>query len=49
MKESTLLKAHLNIFDDLLMKMNAVDLKIEEEQKAMILLCFTRTLYGYFE
>ena len=38
-KEGTSLKAHLNVFDDLLMKMKAVDLKIEEEQKAMILLC----------
>ena len=39
MKEGTSLKAHLNVFDDLLMKMKAVDLKIEEEKKAMILLC----------
>ena len=29
MKEGTSLKAHLNVFDDLLMKMKAVDLKIE--------------------
>ena len=48
MKEGTSLKAHLNIFDDLLMKMKAVDLKIEEEKKAMILLCSLPDRYAGF-
>ena len=48
MKEGNSLKAHLNAFDDLLMKMKAVDLKIEEEQKAMILLCSLPDRYTGF-
>ena len=48
MKEGTSLKAHLNTFDDFLMKMKAVDLKIEEEQKAMILLCSLLDCYTGF-
>lgn len=37
-KEDTLLKVHLNIFGDLLMKMKVVDMMTEEKQKVMILL-----------
>lgn len=48
MKESTLLKAHLSIFDDLLMKMKVIDLKIEEERNAMILLCSFSDRYTDF-
>jgi len=48
MKEGTLLRAHLNTFDGLLMKMKVIDLKIEEEQNAMILLCSLPERYTSF-
>ena len=48
MKEGSSLKAHLAAFDDLLMKMKAVDLKVDEEQKAMILLCSLPERYTGF-
>lgn len=39
MWEVMLLKAHLNLFDDLMMKMKAVELNMDEEQKTMVVLC----------
>jgi len=39
MREGTLVKAHLSFFDDLVIKMKSIDLKVDEEQTSLILLC----------
>lgn len=48
MKEGSSIKTHLSVFDDLLMKMKSVELKVDEEQKAMILLCSLPERYTGF-
>ena len=42
------MKAHLSFFDDLVMKMKTVDLKVDEEQISMILLCSLPQQYTAF-
>lgn len=48
MKEGTPIKSHLNVLDDLIMKMKSVDLKIDEEQMVMFLLCSLPERYTSF-
>ena len=48
MRDGTSIKEHLSFFDDLVMKMKTVDLKVDEEQQAMLLLCSLPERYTGF-
>lgn len=40
MKDGTSIKERLGFFNDLVMKMNILDLKVDEEHMTMMLSCF---------
>ena len=48
MKEGSSIKTHLSVFDDLFMKTTSIELKIDEEQKAMVMLCLLPERYTGF-
>lgn len=49
MEEGTSVKSHLSLFDDLSVKMKTVDLKVNEDEKMVVLLCFLLKRYTGFD
>lgn len=48
MREDMSLKAHLDKFNKIIMDLKNIDIKIDDEDQAIIILCHLLTLYEYF-